>query len=153
QNRAVLVANSIQFVTYSDVTDTTRSWEVAPIIENVGNTPTRNLRYTTRVGFCPQNPMGDRYDTGINWRSPPKADLVRNAIGPKSEIIGAYQRFGNVTLNCAWSVGFAGLVKFDDIWGHAHLFEFCGATTPHTIDFQHFPAGQRIRIAGFACPK
>jgi hypothetical protein len=151
-NAAVLISNSIRFISYDDVSNNSRAWEVAPIIENTGNTSTKNLRYNTGLGICPNNPIKETFDKQLNWVNTPKSEIFRSVIGPKSEITGATLPFANVTINCVLVASAVGVLRFNDVWGYPHLTEFCAVIRSRHIDFQHFPVGQPIRLGGFACP-
>jgi hypothetical protein len=155
-NRAFVVANSIKLVSYNQPGDKERPWQMAPVIENTGNTPTRRLRFVTTIGICGGAALDskDTLDKIIDWRGVAKKgakNQFTNVIGPKSEIIGTSVELANVTINCPWTVDFVGVAKFDDIFDRPHITEFCSVFHFPTIDFQNYPMGVPIRIQGFGC--
>lgn len=152
-NRAVLVSNSWSAVTYNDISSKQREWQLTPVIENTGNTPTENLRYISSMGICVNGtPPKEATDRQLDWRRKTDGGFIRNIIGPKSNIATQFLNITNSTFNCPWTGDAVGLVKYSDIFGNPHLLEFCTLIRLPNIDFQSYPTGQTIRIQGFACP-
>jgi hypothetical protein len=151
-NQAIIVSNSFRLVTLSDASEKPRRWLMSPLIENTGNTPTRNLRYKIAIGLCSgDDPTKDSLDKRLQWRGAPESAFVRNIIGPKTEIAGSNIIIANNTFNCRWDANAIGLVKFRDFFNYLHLVEFCTLIHLPPVDFQNYPIGQPIKAQGQAC--
>jgi hypothetical protein len=147
-SRAFVMSNAFQYITYQDSTDTGRTWLAFPLIENIGNTPTRNLTTFT------QGTLG--IPTGFPWNDPAKqTPRVHRLIGPKGSSIaqaiginaGAFNQ-----IQTGPKFGAAGIIRYQDIFGGWHLTKYCYVARPVThLNFQTFPANQPIRAEGQLC--
>jgi hypothetical protein len=158
-NRAFVLSNSVRFITYGarvdDPTGTGNAnprWIVTPIIQNIGNTPTRNMRFSSDAG------MGGRMTAeAFDTKSPYKETFSPAVIGPRSEIISHTIRAGpNVLIQIQQgqaNIGVDGVAKYQDIFGGYHLTEFCYNTQVPPIDFVNYPVGQSIRAEAIPCTK
>jgi hypothetical protein len=159
-NRAFIISNSVKLVSYGDPSNKERSWIIAPILENVGNSATKGLHYMTKIDYCLQMTdegmkQKEKWGIGIDWLNTTNTPWVYNLIGPKSEILGANIPIANVTLNCAIPVSSAGIIKYRDIFGYHHITEFCDYIRLNIysgIDLHNYPIGQAVRPNGLPCP-
>ena len=159
-NRAIVLSNSINLITYGGCIGASgapdqqhRCWLIAPLLENVGNSPTVGLQYTTSIGPA-SNLSPENMDKAIAWRKTPKSDWFRNIIGPKGSITGATVIFGAEVLQNSSVSQIAitlGLVRYRDTFGYPHLMEFCDYIRPQPADFSNYPVGQALHAQGFAC--
>jgi hypothetical protein len=156
-NRAIVISDAIKFTSYGSPGDKERWWDIAPAIENVGNTPTKNLKYSSIIAMCPGTltQLNDvAMNEGMNWRNP--QDIATSLIGPKSEVTGATIQVNDVKIICPIAVVSRGVISYDDIFHYRHFIEFCDfirSFTYKNIGFDTYPAGQPIRIQGQQCPK
>jgi hypothetical protein len=150
-NGALVISNSMRFISYEPTTDPNRKWQISDVLTNVGNTPTRHLRFVPRLGVCFTGTAAqiDVNDT-FPWRNTAKSAYSRNLIGPKSDIDGATIIFSNVKIACPIALTSRGVIKYEDIFGYPHITEFC-----HYIasidDFKNFPAGQSVSAGARPC--
>ena len=84
-NRAFVIANSINFVSYTDPSNKDRWWYVAPIIENVGNTQTKSLYSYTHIRLCvpPDSATPGAYDKAMAWRGAPTENSIHISLAPR----------------------------------------------------------------------
>jgi hypothetical protein len=153
-NRAFVISNAIQMITYAKPSDTGRPWQYGPIIENVGNTPTKNLRYASSGALCSSDMSAKTVDRIHIWRKRERTQWVlRDAlIGPKSEIIGGRELvLTDSQIACQIPILAFGVIQYRDIFGQPHLVEFCYGVTPGFVDLKSYPMGQRIRLQGAPC--
>jgi hypothetical protein len=151
-NSAVIVANSGRFITYADSSEKPRRWQFTPLIENVGNTPTRNFRYAYAFGLCIA-PRFEREDVEKMepFRDGTKPRTYKSLIGPKAEIEATVIGLQNAAIDCPSAIASVGFAKFNDIFNRPHLVEFCYLFRLPKIDLQNFPIGQPVRVQGMAC--
>jgi len=141
------MSNAIQLISNSQPADIGRSWSASALIENTGETPTRNLRQHTRLA------IGGDPEAAIAWTDK-KLEFVHNIIGPKSAGAGGIftttdmQQLRDKSLLTA-----AGIVKYEDIFGRPHITEFCYHARVPAVDFAHFPIGQPIRVYTALCER
>jgi hypothetical protein len=151
-NRAFIVANSVRFITYIDPSTDPRWWQIAPVIENTGNTPTKNLRFVAGMGICAAGmPSKAAIENMLGGRDPPKDHFAKNVIGPKAAIIGSSFNMANSQITCPWTAVAVGIVKFEDVFDNPHITEFCSLIRAPNIDFKNFPTGQPISVQGISC--
>jgi hypothetical protein len=149
-NRAIVISTDLAFISYEEPTDPKRTWQVAPVVENVGNTPTKALRYLTRLGICGPIPTKTISDQALPWVNTPDDQYVLRLIGPKSSINGATIHATNVTINCPSAIIAYGLIKYYDVFDNPHITEFCNFINS-IEDFSAYPAGRSIRVQAKAC--
>ena len=95
-NRAFVISNSIELISYEEPSNQNRTWWISPVIENVGNTPTRKLRFISIVGTCSRGePQPESLEGSLKDLDVPK-EYIHGLIGPKSDINGAMIQFSNV---------------------------------------------------------
>lgn len=155
-NRSFVISDSVQIITYGahdpdDKDGSNQIWIVTPIIENTGNSPTKFLTFSTdvKIGATPMtaeefeklNPYGEAFSS--------------STIGPKSEITGSFgflrpPQLSQLMQRKAW-VGYAGVVRYHDVFGEPHLTEFCFNTVFVPINFSSFPVGQPIKLKSVPC--
>jgi hypothetical protein len=154
--RAFVISNSLRLITYGaqhEGGDPNLSprWIVTPIIENVGNTQTRHMKFGSNVAVASTSKVA--WDTTLDA----EAGFSRSMIGPKSEITSGVIWAGpNILMQLQQQKAFVagmGIVKYQDIFGKRRLTEFCYIGQIHPIDFQKFPVGQPIRVYGIPCPE
>jgi hypothetical protein len=148
-NRAVVISNTIRFISYDEPKED-RRWQMSVVLENVGNTPTKNLRFADQMGLCVLQPP-DSIGNVFPWEHPPSTNK-HALIGPKSDINGRTIEGHEVNIvDCLEAIDSFGLIKYQDIFGYPHLTEFC--TYIYSIEsFKTYPAGQSIRAPAFPCP-
>ncbi|WP_316206734.1 MULTISPECIES: hypothetical protein [unclassified Bradyrhizobium] len=145
QLRAYVISNAVQFISYSQPAEIGRSWSASALIENTGETPTRNLRQYTRIA------LGGDPEQLIAWKDK-TLQFVRNLIGPKSSGTGGIFTTDDMQqMRDKQLISIAGIVKYEDVFGEPHLTEFCYKPRVPRIDFQHFPVGQPIRAFSVVC--
>jgi hypothetical protein len=143
-NRAYVHSTNFRFVHYGAKNENGRTqWSVAPLIENTGNTGTREMLITSIIG-----PAG-----GADFDSLEKAVFAPALILPKSEMTGAVVSMDGRGLDQLRGAGLIamGVVKYADVFGAMHLVEFCQRAEFGPIDWEGVPAGQPLRIRGIAC--
>jgi hypothetical protein len=143
-NRAYVHSTSFRFVHSGAKNESGRTrWVVSPLIENTGNTGTREMLMTSIIG-----PAGD-----ATFDSLERADFSRALILPKSEMTGAALSMDGSALEQLRSGGLIamGIVNYADIFGDRHLVEFCHRAQFGPIDWEGVPAGQPLQIRGIAC--
>ena len=153
-NRALVISNSLRFLTYQDSTESNREWQIAPIIENVGNTPTSKLRFITELGLCRNGPPAkvemDKQFSNIEdkWSVREKSIL-----GPKSDVYGYTLRASNIImLQCPIAISAWGIIKYSDIFKNSHITEFCTFVLIDKFkDFLSYAPGASIRVDTHAC--
>ncbi|MGJ4899439.1 hypothetical protein ACQR2B_31035 [Bradyrhizobium oligotrophicum] len=148
-SRAFVMSNSFQYITYQEPSEAGRMWHASPIIENVGNTQTRNLSTFTNgaIGGTPND---------FPWKDSAKqTPRVHRLIGPKgSSIAQAFNADpqGFNQLQTGPRFGAVGVIRYQDIFGGWHLTEYCYVARPVThLNFQNFPANQPVRAEGQLC--
>jgi hypothetical protein len=147
-SRAFVISNAFQYITYQEPSDTGRTWLAFPLIENTGNTQTRNLTTFT------QGTIGS--PTDFPWNDPAKQrPRAHRLIGPKGSAIAqklGADPAGFNQLQMGPRLGAAGIIRYRDIFGGWHLTEYCYVAQPVThLNFQTFPANQPIRAEGQLC--
>jgi hypothetical protein len=148
--RAFLVSNKVQFVTYGKKRKDINEWVLSAIIENGGNTPTRDLKisFATGMGGPPFSMIN-----GFPWRDVP--EVSGGVIGPKGERLGpGYITSANDLANMAtghYRVSMAGVITYKDIFGSSHRSEFCFDVIAPPVDFENYPIGQIIRQTPMFC--
>ncbi|NPU12039.1 hypothetical protein HL666_14805 [Bradyrhizobium sp. 83002] len=147
-NRAFVLSNSFQYITYQEPTESNRIWIASPLIENSGNTQTRRMTTFTQgyVGL----PGGFPWDDSTKQQ--PRANRL---IGPKgssvAQTVGATPESFN-QMQSGPKLGAAGIIRYQDIFGGWHLTEYCYFARPMThFDFKAFPSNQPVRAEGQLC--
>jgi hypothetical protein len=143
-NRAYVHSTNFRFVHYGAKNESGRTqWSVAPLIENTGNTGTREMLITSVIGAA----------GGADFDSLEKAVFAPALILPKSEMTGAVFSMDGRGLDQLRGAGLIalGIVKYADVFGALHLVEFCQRAEFGPIDWEGVPAGQPLRIRGIAC--
>jgi len=143
-NRAYVHSTSFRFVHYGAKNENGRvQWSVSPLIDNTGNTGTREMLMTSIVGATGE-PDFDALE---------KAEFAPALILPKSDMTGAVVSMDGRALDLLRGGGLIamGIIKYADIFGDLHLVEFCHRAQFGPIDWEGTPAGQPLRIRGIAC--
>jgi hypothetical protein len=149
---ALVISNSMRFSSYESPTDPNRKWQISDVLANVGNTPTRHLKFIPGLGICWMGPPAQIgvVNDPFPWRNANKTLYSRTLIGPKSDVDGATLTGVNVKINCPTAITSRGVIKYEDIFGYPHITEFC-----HYIesidDFKNFPAGQIVSAGARPC--
>jgi hypothetical protein len=162
QLRAYVISNKTHAVTYGyKFANSIQLWTIFSIVENIGNTPTRNLemRGMTEHGGKTQFQILDHY----NWKDALKSAGRRGVIGPKSETIflGFETAANDLAQIAEWDtrigqhyrLEMAGIITYQDIFNERHITEFCFAVYLPRTDFEHYAIGQAIRSDAELCPK
>jgi hypothetical protein len=155
-NRAFVISNSAKFLSYEEPYKLDRKWEITPIIDNVGNTPTVYLRYSHGTGLC-YNGLPDDLGSATDqhsdiWKRGTKNRYQSAIIGPKSEIAAAIVGFSDVKINCQVAITEYMIAKYKDIFGYSHISESCYYMLRGVVnDFASYPIGQSIRVFSLAC--
>ncbi|MGJ5042726.1 hypothetical protein [Bradyrhizobium sp. HKCCYLRH1062] len=149
-NRAFVFSNAFQYITYQEPSDPGRVWLAFPLIENAGNTQTRNMTTFT------QGTVG--LPTGFPWGDPSKQQpRAHRMIAPKGSSIA--QTVGNnpegfKQMQNGPKFGAAGIIRYQDILGGWHLTEYCYIARPlPTFNFATYPANQPVRAEGELCDR
>jgi hypothetical protein len=145
-NRAYVHSTSFRFVHYGAKNENGRTqWSVSPVIDNTGNTGTREMLMTSIVGATGE-PDFDALE---------KKEFAPALILPKSDMTGAVVSMDGRALDLLRGGGLIaiGVVKYADIFGDLHLVEFCHRAQFGAIDWEGAPAGQPLRIRGLACER
>jgi hypothetical protein len=143
-NRAYVHSTSFRFVHYGAKNENGRvQWSVSPLIDNTGNTGTREMLMTSII-----SPAGEPDFDALE-----KAEFAPALILPKSEMTGAVAAMDGRALDLLRGGGLItmGILKYADIFGDLHLVEFCHRAQFGAIDWEGAPAGQPLRIRGLAC--
>jgi hypothetical protein len=158
-NRAIVLSNTVQFITYGAKVDdpdgkgnVNPRWIVTPVIENIGNTPTRNMRYSSDFAMG-----GGMTAETFERQSPYSESFSPASIGPKGSITTVEFRAGpNLLIQIQQRnafLGADGVIKYQDIFGGHHLTEFCYTAQVPPIDFKNYPVGQAIRTQSILCER
>ncbi|WP_316228578.1 hypothetical protein [Bradyrhizobium sp. SZCCHNR2023] len=155
QSRAFVLSNSLQLINYGGkgpTDDETPRWLINPIIENLGNTPTSELKFSMDIlinvfanteVFEQRNPYKLRFDQGL--------------LGPRSQMASGIAIFGPSNLTPLSGrkapIGAIGVIKYKDIFGDQHLTEYCYSAIIPPLDVKDYPKGQPIRLNGAFCEK
>lgn len=145
-NRAYVHSTNFRFVHYGAKNENGRmQWSVSPVIDNTGNTGTREMLMTSIVGTTGE-PDFDALE---------KTEFAPALILPKSDMTGAVVSMDGRGLDLLRGGGLIamGIVKYADIFGDLHLVEFCHRAQFGPIDWEGAPAGQPLRIRGLACER
>jgi hypothetical protein len=143
-NRAYVHSTSFRFVHYGAKNENGRTqWSVSPLIDNTGNTGTREMLMTSII-----TPTGEPDFDALE-----KTEFAPALILPKSDMTGAVVSMDGGALDLLRGGGLIamGIVKYADIFGDLHLVEFCHRAQFGAIDWEGAPAGQPLRIRGLAC--
>ena len=143
-NRAYVHSTSFRFVHYGAKNENGRTqWSVSPLIDNTGNTGTREMLLTSII-----NAAGEQ-----DFDTLEKAEFAPALILPKSDMPGAVAWMDGRALDLLRGGGLItmGIIKYADIFGDVHLVEFCHRAQFGAIDWEGAPAGQPLRIRGLAC--
>jgi hypothetical protein len=143
-NRAYVHSTNFRFIHYGAKNEKGRTeWSVSPIIDNTGNTGTREMLMTSIIRAA-DKPDFDALE---------KAEFAPALILPKSEMTGAVASMDGGALDLLRGGGLIamGIVKYADIFGDLHLVEFCHRAQFGAVDWEGAPAGQPLRIRGLAC--
>jgi hypothetical protein len=128
----------------------TPRWAVSPIIENSGNTPTRDLEFSVDLVFNEQVTAA-----AFERRNPYQLPFSKGVIGPRSELASAIFMIGppNMTpiQDRKLPIGALGVIKYRDVFGDLHLTEYCYAGMVPRFNVTDYPIGQPIRIWGAFC--
>jgi hypothetical protein len=155
-SRTAYTATQRAFVTVTDVklvpsfqeTGDVDIWHFAPIIENSGNTPTKNLRYLTGSGVqavgtdaqtFARNVFSSLKHSGLP-SSVFRSGLPRAVLGPKTQMsVHSYTGgMGEQVMNPVWSGNgvavAAGFVEYDDVFSSTdhHVTEYCFIIGPQS---------------------
>jgi hypothetical protein len=148
-NRALVISNSMRFVSYQDPSKPDREWQIWPVTENVGNTPTRSLRFFSSLGICAGKPPTED-NIAQAFSKVPESAYERSLIGPKSDINGITLTASSIQVHCPIALIAYGFVKYSDMFGYPHITEFCDFML--SIDrFKDFPAGSPVRLESVPC--
>jgi hypothetical protein len=143
-NRAYVHSTNFRFVHYGAKNENGRTqWSVSPLIDNTGNTGTREMLMTSFISAAGEP----------EFEALEKTDFAPALILPKSEMTGAVASLDGRALDLLRGGGLIamGIIKYADIFGDVHLVEFCHRAQFGPIDWEGAPAGQPLRIRGIAC--
>jgi hypothetical protein len=127
-NRAYVHSTSFRFVHYGAKNENGRvQWSVSPLIDNTGNTGTREMLMTSII-----SPAGEPDFDALE-----KAEFAPALILPKSEMTGAVAAMDGHALDLLRGGGLItmGILKYADIFGDLHLVEFCHRAQFGAIDW------------------
>jgi hypothetical protein len=156
-NRAYVLSNSGRLISYGNNDRGDRRWNIIPIIENFGNTPTKLLRVYSGVTIGGDVDFANiEHTIHYNiWRDSAKYEWPLIVLGPKAE---SYLGGGNVdskqmiSMIIHLAITVLGVGKYQDVFGDHHFLEFCFAIQVPQVDYDNFPVGQPIRVPGTMCP-
>jgi len=143
-HRAYVHSTSFRFVHYGAKNEDGRTqWTVSPLIDNTGNTGTREMLMTSIISATGES----------DFDALEKAEFAPALILPKSDMPGAVASMDGRALDLLRGGGLIamGIIKYADIFGDLHLVEFCHRAQFGAIDWEGAPAGQPLRIRGIAC--
>ncbi|WP_316160552.1 hypothetical protein [Bradyrhizobium sp. SZCCHNRI20481] len=155
QSRAFVLSNSIQLVTYGGKGPTdeeTPRWLINPIIENLGNTPTSQLKFSIDllIGVYASSEVFEQ-------RNPYKLSFTQGVIGPRSQMASGWLIMGPSNLTPLTGrkapIGAMGVIKYTDVFGDRHLTEYCYSANFPPLDVKDFPKCQPIRLNGAYCER
>jgi hypothetical protein len=154
QLQAFITANKIQVITYGAKLQGQPEWVISAIIENTGNTPTRNLKLSSTTGIGPSKPFV--IQDNFHWNDDSALKGI-GLIGPKSEVFGPGYLTGAGDLAeisaGRMRVEMAGVATYEDIFGASHRTEFCFAVALPPVEYLSYPIGQAIRSTPSFCPR
>ncbi len=155
QSRAFILSNSLQLITYGGKgpnDEETPRWLINPIIENVGNTPTSQLKFSIDMLIG-----GYATSETFEQRNPYKLSFTQGVIGPRSQMASGWLIMGPLNLTPLSGrkapIGAMGVIKYTDVFGDRHLTEYCYSANIPPLDVKEFPRGQPIRIYGSYCER
>lgn len=159
QSRAYVLSNSMRLITYGaqmsgamkePSPQESPRWILTPTIENTGNTPTKNLMFSSETTI-----VGDFKGAWFDHNPPNKFSPA--LIGPKAEVQGGVFILGpNELIQLQQRKALVGggvIAKYDDVFNNRHLSEACYVAEIVPIDFQHYPIGQPIRLETIPCER
>jgi hypothetical protein len=147
-NRAYVSSTSLRFTYYGLKTDGKSWWEVAPLIENTGNTGTHDMRIKGAIMVGSED---------FNWSQIENGHVYQMTIAPKSDTTDGTLGLTGQGLNQLGGgsnklVG-AAVIRYRDVFGDIHLLEFCHYSAFSGVDWEAFPVGQSLRLRSFQCKK
>jgi hypothetical protein len=156
-NRAIVLSQNLRLVTYGgqiEGGDNPR-WIIVPLIENVGATQTKNMRFHSVTGVGPGMANTESF---LAWQKKiKKSDYSTVFIGPRATISGGFHRMGPVELKQIQDrivfLKTMGIVKYWDIFDYPHLTEFCYSAVIHQVDWEKYPIGSPILADSIPCEK
>jgi hypothetical protein len=154
-NRAYVNSTELSFVNYGfKDPDGHKRWIVSPLLVNSGQTSTHSMYIHTATTMVRNGATFDGSGTPMRWDS---KIAIPAYLSPKSEdISGEIFTFSQPTLiqlrMNGPSIAGLGVIWYRDVFGDPHITEFCYvATTYELINWDEWPAGQRLRIHGNRC--
>ncbi|WP_315783602.1 MULTISPECIES: hypothetical protein [unclassified Bradyrhizobium] len=155
QSRAFVLSNSLQLITYGGKgpnDEETPRWLINPVIENLGNTPTSELKFSMDI-VIGNFVTSETFDQ----RNPYRLSFAQGVIGPRSQMASGMMIIGPLNLTPLSGrkapVGALGVIKYKDVFGDRHLTEYCYSAIIPPLDAKDFPRGQPIRINGAYCER
>lgn len=147
-NRAIVISNSLNLISYSPPATQDRAWTMYPVIESVGNTQTKYLRFYSDFAEC-GNPNLPLKQFSVQSNDPQA--YRHQLIGPKSNVSGTTATFqANQCNGTVADIIVSGIIKYSDIFSYVHLTEFCNYIV-RVDSLGNYPAGQAVRINAIPC--
>jgi hypothetical protein len=154
QMRAYVTSNAIELITYGEqVGDEGQRWVISPIVENSGQTPTRNLRTSSNHAYGQGFMTSDEFEKFSPYKMSfgpalimPRSDITIGRFSGSAKLMGQFRR--REVQAHIW-----GAAKYEDIFGDHHLSEWCYTPEIPPADFEKYPVGQRLRTQSTLCDK